>query len=910
MAKADIEVIDRRVKWWLLISSLATLALMIFAAFQENINPEWRKTRLQYAAILEKKADDDHGRMIADQFKIGLDQNVLPELGKVDRCITCHTGVDDPRMADQPEDSPFRTHPGDFLTNHPPQEYGCTICHQGQGRATLRDDAHGDVPHWPEPLLRGDLAYTSCGRCHYENDLYGGVADLYGPEHRTEEISRGDLASSLAGADAVARGKRLVIEHGCLGCHKYRDRGGSLGPDITYVGEKTVHDFTFEHVSGEHTVLNWLTVHFKAPETVTPGTLMPDMELSGDDAHDLAVYMISLKRKLGASSYTPIPEPVDPTPAEGHTLYLLYCSSCHGADGVGAVARMSGADQSPDLDKIDQPRELITPSLRNADALAVASDDYLRDIIFHGRSDTGMPAWGTDGGLSSREMDRLVATIRGWEVSPPPLESIAANRGDADYGRKLYRSRCMGCHGTSGEGGVGVSLRSPSFLAVASDEFLRDSILYGRPNTAMPSWKELSADDTSHLIAYLRSWQLEAPTVEAVVARLVSQPTATNAAGSIFFRSNCGNCHGVNGEGDMGPSLRTAEFLSAVDDGYLASAILKGRPDTAMPAWTHFDAETAADLIRHIRSWYSGPPKEFEPYLARGDWDRGQILFTGACSGCHGRHAEGGVGPQLANPTFLDSVSDAMLRQWISHGKFNTPMLGFLRGEQGVVDMSTSQIEDVVTWLRYNQGKPRAVTARPGVGIPALGAETYAEICSECHGEWGQGRVGSALSNRRFLRHASDGYLAATIILGRDNTPMTSLAAGQQGIVELNAEEVANVVAFLRTWEYQPPPRRPSEQQGSQADQLLGAELFAGHCAGCHGKQGRDQWAPALNNPEFLAAASDGFLKATVARGRGGTAMRSFGKGGGGIATLTAEEIDDIVNHIRAWASGGGDDDP
>ena len=44
---------------------------------------------------------------------------------------------------------------------------------------------------------------------------------------------------------------------------------------------------------------------------------MPDMGLADEEAHDLAVYMLSLKRKLGASSYTPIPRPVDPTPAEG-----------------------------------------------------------------------------------------------------------------------------------------------------------------------------------------------------------------------------------------------------------------------------------------------------------------------------------------------------------------------------------------------------------------------------------------------------------------------------------------------------------------------------------------------------------------------------------------------------------------
>ncbi len=133
---------------------------------------------------------------------------------------------------------------------------------------------------------------------------------------------------------------------------------------------------------------------------------------------------------------------------------------------------------------------------------------------------------------------------------------------------------------------------------------------------------------------------------------------------------------------------------------------------------------------------------------------------------------------------------------------------------------------------------------------------------------------------------------------------MVSLADGQQGIVELDGEEVANAVAFLRRWEHEPPPKRPSVQEGSVADQLVGKELYAGHCADCHGKEGRDSWAPVLNNPEFLTAATDGFLKATIARGRSGTAMRSFGKRGDEIAHLTGDEIDNVVNYIRSWAGG------
>jgi mono/diheme cytochrome c family protein len=80
-----------------------------------------------------------------------------------------------------------------------------------------------------------------------------------------------------------------------------------------------------------------------------------------------------------------------------------------------------------------------------------------------------------------------------------------------------------------------------------------------------------------------------------------------------------------------------------------------------------------------------------------------------------------------------------------------------------------------------------------------------------------------------------------------------------------------------------------------------GRQLYAYFCASCHGETGKEGYAPALNNPEFLAAATDGFLAATIARGRQNTPMRAFGPGSSGMATLTSAEIRNIVGFIRSW---------
>src|SRR5713101_4966752 len=74
-----------------------------------------------------------------------------------------------------------------------------------------------------------------------------------------------------------------------------------------------------------------------------------------------------------------------------------------------------------------------------------------------------------------------------------------------------------------------------------------------------------------------------------------------------------------------------------------------------------------------------------------------------------------------------------------------------------------------------------------------------------------------------------------------------------------------------------------------------GRALYARHCAVCHGAQGQGRVqgnATSLNNPDFLAVASDAFLQATIAQGRRGTAMRGWAHESDG--PLRREDIRDL----------------
>ena len=64
-----------------------------------------------------------------------------------------------------------------------------------------------------------------------------------------------------------------------------------------------------------------------------------------------------------------------------------------------------------------------------------------------------------------------------------------------------------------------------------------------------------------------------------------------------------------------------------------------------------------------------------------------------------------------------------------------------------------------------------------------------------------------------------------------------------------------------------------------QVPTFNGAVLYEQMCALCHGDQGQGYTAPsstALNNPDFLAVASDEYLFQNIARGRPGTRMSAW----------------------------------
>ena len=116
---------------------------------------------------------------------------------------------------------------------------------------------------------------------------------------------------------------------------------------------------------------------------------------------------------------------------------------------------------------------------------------------------------------------------------------------------------------------------------------------------------------------------------------------------------------------------------------------------------------------------------------------------------------------------------------------------------------------------------------------------------------------------------------------------------------KLEVQDISNIIGFMRN--ASKGPLTYIFQGSNPGDRERGAAIFAEKCIKCHGARGEGVTAPALNNQEFLSAASNGYLMATITLGRDETAMPRWGYGQKDYPALTGKEREDLVAWLRSW---------
>ena len=274
---------------WFIATGLVVGGLVILAFYQDQF-PEWKDWQRAYIKQELARATNDAQRTLTASTPIAIKQIVLADIGRIDRCTTCHVTVEDASYSGFKP--PLTYHPNH--AQHPFEKFGCTICHQGQGLATTRPAAHGHIEHWEHPMLPMKYIQSACAKCHF--------------------------ASDVPGAPKLARGRALFEETGCIGCHKLKGVGGVIGPELEGVGARRSPE--------------WLSKHFRVPAEVTPGSAMPPVKVSEDDVDALTLYMLSLTDER-LNAYL-VSMKMLPGPEAGQRLFLEKgCIGCHSLGGQG-----------------------------------------------------------------------------------------------------------------------------------------------------------------------------------------------------------------------------------------------------------------------------------------------------------------------------------------------------------------------------------------------------------------------------------------------------------------------------------------------------------------------------------------------------------------------------------------------
>jgi mono/diheme cytochrome c family protein len=157
------------------------------------------------------------------------------------------------------------------------------------------------------------------------------------------------------------------------------------------------------------------------------------------------------------------------------TLYSDNCAACHGADGRDGASR----------------------PLHDAVYQRWIGADRLRSVTSNGVNGTTMPGFGKAAGgpLTDKQIEILTDTMQKEWAGPeipamPPYAGDTTIKSDVPRGQTAYQTFCAECHGSAGTGGKSPgSIIDPDYLALVSDQWIRTTVIAGRPDLHIPDWR-------------------------------------------------------------------------------------------------------------------------------------------------------------------------------------------------------------------------------------------------------------------------------------------------------------------------------------------------------------------------------------------------------------------------------------
>jgi len=434
--------VTKRLRLIFAVSSLVFVIVLAISPVRDYLS-DWRQYEREYVRFAESRPDTK--RLLAD-FHPEIEQIWIPQMQVVDRCTTCHQGITRPSLADASVPQPFRTHPP---IPHRVRDWGCVVCHRGQGLATSVRDAHETTLAWEQPVLPVKYIQASCGACHH---------------------------AELDQTPRLDRGRKLLLTLNCVGCHHLQgaERPQMLGPDLTNIGTKVSREWIYK----------WL----KDPRTLTAddGTVTVNGYLNQPEPR-MPKFRLSDKELVAISGYlsTLAAEPVQPYKFDprivaelgkrpdlvdqGETRFRqMFCTTCHSLAVTRAgETKLIGGDIGPELTKVG--------SKVNADWLAA----WLRNpqsYLPHSK----MPRYQ----WSDQDLYLITQYVQSKLTDSSLLSDLpklnAPSSEDVQLGKRLFAEKgCSSCHvikGVSPQTDFGPDLASLGSKNASQLEFGKSKI--------------------------------------------------------------------------------------------------------------------------------------------------------------------------------------------------------------------------------------------------------------------------------------------------------------------------------------------------------------------------------------------------------------------------------------------------
>jgi len=596
---------------------------------------QWRHYQKSYLKLATER---QNGTLVRN-FHGGIQQIWIPKLGVTDRCQTCHVNQSGTLLGASSQ--PFRKHPP---VPHELDEFGCVMCHRGQGTATTVDEAHYATAAWEQPLLPARYLEASCGQCHL------GV---------------------LEGTPRLNEGRQLLSSEGCAHCHSITQPDGNVvkpeddPPPLVHIAEKTTRE--------------WIFAWIKNPQAYAASATMPNFQLNDQDAADISAFLIaqstsSTTAKDSVKHTASAPANADAA-TQAATLYgSSFCSSCHAVQNE--AGNLVGGNFGPELTRVGSKvnPEWLQRWLQNP----------------HGyEPGTRMPHYRFD----DRQIALLFSFLLG-KKDPDFLANVHLPASDANsiaHGKRLVtESGCAACHQINGVNPP--QNFAPDLSHVGSRALSQVVFVPGMKHT-VPDYVAAKISDPRAFGPGLKmpKFSLTDQQVVALTTALLAQTDRAAAlprellfpaqhrsnyhpggdAGKLMEDLHCLSCHSINGNGgDMAPDLSLEG--SAVQRAWLEDFMKD--PNTLRPALirrmpkfnlTPAEIKTLSD---YILSAYQAPGIDsgiLDPHaLNTAATARGKQLFYSkyGCQSCHiadYKTDKGYVGPALAG------VGNRLTAGWI-----------------------------------------------------------------------------------------------------------------------------------------------------------------------------------------------------------------------------------------------------